>query len=854
MPTTVNGIGTHYYGKKNRQTRTGVCTSCGAQGKLESYDTRLWFVIVFVPVIPLGRKRIIDQCPVCSRHYAAPHSAWEMSRQLSVSGAEERYRTQPSPETALEVHGNLVGFRQFDEASRFREEALRAYADSAILHAGLAMQLVEGGAFAEALALFERALGLWPDLPEARVGVAQARMADGKLDEARELLRFLEEPGAGQLYPLGILEALARAYQKAGRHKEALELFERLLAEFPDAGQVHEVRKMVAASERAVGRQTVLPPRSFSLRSLFDWHSGRHAPWVRWAVLGAVAVCLVLVGLAAMNEYRRQHRTMVAVNDCGKAFQVTIDDRDPIEVAAVTKLELAEGRHHVKVAGPVNEEFDVEMAAGYFERWTRSPVWVLNLGGGTALVDRTVYYAVNPRPSDVRLHVGENFYYFPHVDYAFEAPPRTMKVESKTAEVVKTHVDRVLEPPRLVFFAALAQGPPQAAFRFGEARLRGNPDDAELLNAYLYAAEATGQADRAREFLKTGLARRPVSVAWHRAYQESGKTAEREAAMAAEYDAMLKSEPQDARLLYLRGRVTDDVAASQDFFRRACRADPSLAWPLMALAYDAASRGDWKESRALSEKAHELKLDDPSLVRIRHLARLALGETAAMEAEYRQRLQADSTGDALMTVVYLAELLAVQGKVAEARQVLSDWESRLPPAERTEGAARPGRQALAYMIGDFAGLLAEAPGGSVDAPEFRLHGFLAAGRPQDAVKDAALQKQLEKQAGALAVSLAYSLAGNQAEAAAWRDRACAAMDRGDGDDRRAAAMLRGPQPPSAKQLDEFRDQPNMKALLVAALAARFPQRQNELAATARRLNVGRLPPYHLVRKAVEEGK
>ena len=25
MPTTVNGIGTHYYGKKNRQSRQGVC-------------------------------------------------------------------------------------------------------------------------------------------------------------------------------------------------------------------------------------------------------------------------------------------------------------------------------------------------------------------------------------------------------------------------------------------------------------------------------------------------------------------------------------------------------------------------------------------------------------------------------------------------------------------------------------------------------------------------------------------------------------------------------------------------------------------------------------------------------------
>ena len=59
MPTTVNGIGTHYYGKSNTAVRNGRCNSCGRICQLTSYDTRLWFVVVFVPLIPLGRKRVI---------------------------------------------------------------------------------------------------------------------------------------------------------------------------------------------------------------------------------------------------------------------------------------------------------------------------------------------------------------------------------------------------------------------------------------------------------------------------------------------------------------------------------------------------------------------------------------------------------------------------------------------------------------------------------------------------------------------------------------------------------------------------------------------------------------------------
>ena len=89
MPWTVNGIGTNYFGEKNKQVRNGTCRSCGETGLLSSYDTRLWFVIFFIPVIPLGRKRITDFCGRCKRHYVAGHDQWEESKQLGVTAALE---------------------------------------------------------------------------------------------------------------------------------------------------------------------------------------------------------------------------------------------------------------------------------------------------------------------------------------------------------------------------------------------------------------------------------------------------------------------------------------------------------------------------------------------------------------------------------------------------------------------------------------------------------------------------------------------------------------------------------------------------------------------------------------------
>lgn len=118
MPTTYNGIGTHYYGKKGLVARAGVCRSCHRAADLISYDTRLWFVIVFIPVIPLGRKRVIDECRSCRRHMVANADAYEEAKQLQTSGSLEQFRRDPSPEAALGAHAQLLDFLEEPGAGR----------------------------------------------------------------------------------------------------------------------------------------------------------------------------------------------------------------------------------------------------------------------------------------------------------------------------------------------------------------------------------------------------------------------------------------------------------------------------------------------------------------------------------------------------------------------------------------------------------------------------------------------------------------------------------------------------------------------------------------------------------------
>ena len=106
MPHTVNGIGTWYYGKKNVIKREGVCDKCGRSTTLSSYDTREYIVVVFVPIIPLRRKRILDSCPACTYHYSVPLKKYNETKRQAYEEAVGNYKQRPKdPEAAAGLIG-----------------------------------------------------------------------------------------------------------------------------------------------------------------------------------------------------------------------------------------------------------------------------------------------------------------------------------------------------------------------------------------------------------------------------------------------------------------------------------------------------------------------------------------------------------------------------------------------------------------------------------------------------------------------------------------------------------------------------------------------------------------------------
>ena len=310
-------------------------------------------------------------------------------------------------------------------------------------------------------------------------------MAVGELDEARRLLDFLETPGAGQHYPLGPIDVLSVHYQKQGRHEEALSIAAHLLREIPEAGQQHKFRAFVQQSEKALGRfESILPPREHSLRAFFRGKGYVYPGWLRWTVIGGAGLLLLAAGLLINNEYIRRHRTLQVVNACGQPVQVRVDDQPPGVVATFGQIVVGEGRHRIQLSGPVEETHEVDLEAGFFDRWFRKPAWILNPGGEAVLEEGTLYYAENPPPSQHHLIVGQPFVALRHVDYLFEEPAGEHNVKNKGGQVVKASVKRFQGPDHDAF-SADDRSDRAAALDFAERRLRRQPDQDELLERYL---------------------------------------------------------------------------------------------------------------------------------------------------------------------------------------------------------------------------------------------------------------------------------------------------------------------------------------------------------------------------------
>ncbi len=838
MPSSFNGIGTHYYGRSNLESRPGICAHCQRQADLLSYDTRVWFVLLFIPIIPLGRKRVLNYCPHCSRHRVVDLEKWQALKQERLTDATARARTHPSdPEANIRLHETLLAFGQTAEAEELAAKMAERFASDAKVQAYLGSACEYLGRSDEARPFFERALQFHPELPEANIALGLDHVRRGELDQARQRLKFIESPGNQD--GLGALYALALGYQKAGRHREAHELFSVLTDRLPRMAQDKHFRKAVRRTEEALDqRKSVLPPREIDAKPLLRWGFG---------------ILALLALLLAVNFYLSRNRPVYVVNGYDQPVKVQFDSEDSIEVRArdQRRITLSEGRHRASVSGPTNQQIDFIIEPGLADRWFERPVHLLNPGGTALLVSEETTYserADGAGEGKVQWHYGESFLTLPRADYLFAEFPPELRVKKGSSNVRKRRIDFALASAPQIFWGLANGGSFEEAAELAEWYLRRHPEEVELLETYTAVSMAVGRTNEARAFLAEGAKRRPIEIPWHRMYQELHASADKFEALVTEYDNLLEANPKNSALLYLRGRLCRRRAEAISFYTRALAENPTNAIAHYALGYSHAAAADWRAARPHLQRAVELAPGDPLFAEWLFTTRMALNEFADLERE----LSAARTNEPLnfSTTVELCEVLVAEGKMAEAEQLCSDYarQVRATFGPQAEEVVNRIERFKFYVLGRLDELAQWAATNRV--PEQRWIRFLTnieLGNLKEA--EAIEPTGAGEPFRALAVAVAFEAGGQGELAGRWREQAIQLLKSGRPEAVIAAHYLERSEPAPLAEIMELLLPPLDKAVLLTALKRRLPGVEaGPWQEAVSKLTVRREFPYYLLRR------
>jgi len=260
MPTTINGIGTQYYGRKHPRVYDGYCEVCKRAAKLTDYETGYYFVVMFIPVMPLGKKQIIGECSLCRRHRVMPLSQWEQLRDETLqSGLDELAQHMDEPKRAIDLLERMTVFNQLDEAMELAAATANQHASDYDTQLAIGSWYERQGQGKLSDKCFARAIRMAPDHPSSKRILAVEAIQKGNPNAAADHLETLR--GSDEHYDPALFFMLANAHQTAGNHQQALEEFRDLLNRKPALDADKSFRKAVKKSEKELGNTTSILPK-----------------------------------------------------------------------------------------------------------------------------------------------------------------------------------------------------------------------------------------------------------------------------------------------------------------------------------------------------------------------------------------------------------------------------------------------------------------------------------------------------------------------------------------------------------------------------------------------------------------
>ena len=611
MRFMILGVGINYYGRKNEKKHPGVCMICQNFTGFKSYNTLQYFAILFLPIIPLGEKQVLDDCPICGIHKVISKKKWEKQKTENINTAYEKWNKDPDDiETVNELLNAILYFRDEDELNSISNDIYSRYSENAVVMNNLGVIYTHLNQFSKAEEAYRKSLQVEDD-NEVRENLAEVLMNTSKPDDARQLIwHIVKEKNMEKMY---YIYHLIESYQYIGEHKKALRFIEDCENEMPELKTDKELKYYRRSCESNYDKNRIVKGRLMIFVNTLK--SINIKSYIIPKLVSSLFLMILLTIYLFISYNIGTSREVYLVNGLDRNYAVEINDKEYILSALSKKLvKLPEGTLNVEIMDldVPEDSFEIEINTPFWSRAFNKPIFIINPDSVAVLQKNLKKYKTNKTrehfEAEYKYYTGKRFYEFNNIDFPFIALPNAIKFTNNNKTENKynlTQINDTIKKDYNALIQFLNEIEQDEAISYIENQLYFNPNDYFLINIYRNYISYENYI----KFCKSKLSERPVLVNLHVAYQNQIEGHKPLYNLEGEYATYLKEDKYNNDLRYLLSRTVDDINREKGLLEMSIEGEYPCAYGYYEMAFLNICAGNFEEAVLYSEKAIDYNPD-----------------------------------------------------------------------------------------------------------------------------------------------------------------------------------------------------------------------------------------------------
>lgn len=539
----------------------------------------------FIPIIPLKKLRVLNDCPQCRRHRMLSRKEWETLIDETLNPLLEEHKNVNSIESMAKLVNGMISLGLITEAKkslRDFEHVFGPHQEVKYLQGNIAS--IEGN-WKLSAQYYHQAIEKDGTNGKYHEGLSSMYWAANEREKSfREIVLATElDKDNSQYWQL-------RAWRGylLQKFSDALTAFETAATLDPNFKNQEHVDVAIEQCKYMLanpGAKFVSPeekPKSDGM-TLFG------------KLVIAALILLVVGGYILGNIMTASSRKVRFYNDTPQNVTVIINDKDTYKIhpTSFTRINLSEGHHKIIVKsqkGKVIDDKNIQIETPFFTRIFNNPIFCYNVGGHGIFAWENIHYTTSRHiksRSQVKYITGKHYIYYPNIRYRYVKAPKSVKIESSSefrtrfSKVPYSHMQMA------TYFIRMKQK--HKAIGIYERLVRFEPGNSEALKWLHFYKIAEKKKKAFIAFLEEVAGNDPAKITIHRFLQDTFSGTNR---VQTKYAKILEKNPKSADAHYLYYRVTED----SKYLKKALKLNPACVWSVWATAYLEMRAGEYERA------------------------------------------------------------------------------------------------------------------------------------------------------------------------------------------------------------------------------------------------------------------